>query len=136
MACVCATAETRHLDRLAQLGEFEQEHNTDSEQTSNTDSHRAQSEAQAAQQAGGVCAECGGRRQPACIDADGNGFCTFTERSAPNSNGVCFFCGSDGRVPCLSALLLSLQHAHARCRERAVTDSAISCACFSFEALQ
>ena len=34
---VCVTTETRHLDRLGQLGEFEQESSTDSEQDSNTD---------------------------------------------------------------------------------------------------
>ena len=33
---VCVTTETRHLDRLGQLGEFEQDSNTDSEQESNT----------------------------------------------------------------------------------------------------
>ena len=37
----CVTTETRHLDRLGQLGEFEQDSNTDSEQESNTDSHSA-----------------------------------------------------------------------------------------------
>ena len=40
---LCATTETRHLDRLGQLqlGVFEQDSNTDSEQESNTDSHSA-----------------------------------------------------------------------------------------------
>ena len=36
----CVTAETRHLDRLGQLGEFEQDSSTDPEQASNTDSHK------------------------------------------------------------------------------------------------
>ena len=44
---LCVTTETRHLDRLGQLGEFEQESNTGSEQESNTDSHSARSKAQA-----------------------------------------------------------------------------------------
>ena len=35
---VCVTTETRPLDRLGQLGEFEQDSNTDSELESNTDS--------------------------------------------------------------------------------------------------
>ena len=34
---LCVTTETRHLDRLDQLGEFEQDSNTDSEQESNTE---------------------------------------------------------------------------------------------------
>ena len=33
----CVTTETRHLDRLGQLGELEQDSNTDSEQESNTE---------------------------------------------------------------------------------------------------
>ena len=41
------TTETRHLDRLGQCGEFEQESNTDSEQGRNTDSHSERREAQA-----------------------------------------------------------------------------------------
>ena len=36
----CVTTETRPLDRLGQLGEFEQERHSGSEQDSNTDSHR------------------------------------------------------------------------------------------------
>ena len=36
------TTETRHLDRPGQLGEFEQESSTESEQRSNKDSHSAQ----------------------------------------------------------------------------------------------
>ena len=45
---VCVTTETRPLDQLAfgQLGEFEQDSNTDSELESNTDSHTAQDKAQ------------------------------------------------------------------------------------------
>ena len=35
----CVTTETRPLDRLGQLGEFEQDSNTDSELERNTDSH-------------------------------------------------------------------------------------------------
>ena len=35
--CVCVTTEKRHLDRLGQLGEFEQDSNTDSELESNTE---------------------------------------------------------------------------------------------------
>ena len=65
-----------------------------------------------------LCAECGGRRQRPCLDEAGNPFCTFTERAAPTGNGVCFFCGSSGRAPCLSVLLLSLQHVCAGCRTR------------------
>ena len=40
--------ETRHLDRLRQLLEFEQESDADSEQESNTDSHSTRSKAQVA----------------------------------------------------------------------------------------
>ena len=40
---MCVTTETRHLDRLGQPGEFEQDSNTDSEQKSNTGSHSARS---------------------------------------------------------------------------------------------
>ena len=47
---VCVTTETRHLDRLGQLGEFEQDSNTDSEQESNTDSHSARNKAHVARQ--------------------------------------------------------------------------------------
>ena len=36
---LCVTTETRPLDRLGQLGEFELDSNTDSELESNTDSH-------------------------------------------------------------------------------------------------
>ena len=39
--CLCVTTETRPLDRLGQLGEFEQDSNTDSDLESNTDSHTA-----------------------------------------------------------------------------------------------
>ena len=39
--CACVTTETRPLDRLGQLGEFEQDSNTDSELESNTDSDTA-----------------------------------------------------------------------------------------------
>ena len=35
--------ETRHLNRLGELGELKQERNTDSEKESNTASHGAQS---------------------------------------------------------------------------------------------
>ena len=35
---LCVATETRPLDRLGQLGEFEQDSNTDSELESNTDS--------------------------------------------------------------------------------------------------
>ena len=35
---VCVETKTRHLDRLGQLSEFEQDDNTNSEQESNTDS--------------------------------------------------------------------------------------------------
>ena len=38
----CGTAETRHLDRRGQFGEFEQEINTGSEQESNKDLRSAQ----------------------------------------------------------------------------------------------
>ena len=38
---VSLTTKTRHLDRLGQLGEFEQDSSTDPEQESNTDSHSA-----------------------------------------------------------------------------------------------
>ena len=38
--CVCVAAETWHLDRRFQLGEFEQEGDTHSEQGSNTDARR------------------------------------------------------------------------------------------------
>ena len=37
----CVTTETRPLDRRGQLGEFEQDRNTESELESNTDSHSA-----------------------------------------------------------------------------------------------
>ena len=37
---VCSATETRHLDLLGQLGEVEQDSNTDSEQENNTDSPR------------------------------------------------------------------------------------------------
>ena len=37
---MCVATETRHLDRLGQLVELEQESNIDSEQESSTDSHR------------------------------------------------------------------------------------------------
>ena len=37
---VCVSTETRHLDRLGQLGEFEQDSNTDTEQESNTGSRK------------------------------------------------------------------------------------------------
>ena len=47
---VGVTAETRHLDRLGQLGEFQQDSNTDSEWESNTDSGSARNKSQAAQQ--------------------------------------------------------------------------------------
>ena len=46
----CVTTETRPLGRLGQLGEFEQDSNTDSELESNTDSHSAQSKAHVARQ--------------------------------------------------------------------------------------
>ena len=45
--CVCVTTETRPLDRLGQLGEFEQDSNTGSELESNTDSQRAAGRVQA-----------------------------------------------------------------------------------------
>ena len=48
--CLCVTTETRPLDRLGQLGEVEQDSNTDSELESNTDSHRAQNKAHVARQ--------------------------------------------------------------------------------------
>ena len=38
---LCCSNAGRHLDRLGQLGEFEQDSNTDSEQESTTDSHGA-----------------------------------------------------------------------------------------------
>ena len=40
------TTETRQLDRLGQLGVFEQESNTESQQERNADSHSARSKAQ------------------------------------------------------------------------------------------
>ena len=51
LVALCVTTKTRHLDRLGQLGEFEQDSNTDSEQERNTDSQSARNKAQAAQQA-------------------------------------------------------------------------------------
>ena len=42
---MCVTTETRHLNRPGQLGDFEQDSNTDLELESNTDSHSAQSKA-------------------------------------------------------------------------------------------
>ena len=57
---------------------------------------------------GGPCpGECGGLREPPCIDAQGNPFCTYVPpaneggRSAPNGNNVCVACGQMGRTPCL-----------------------------------
>ena len=47
---VRVTTETRQIDRLGQLSEFEQDSNTDSEQESNADSHSARNKAQATQQ--------------------------------------------------------------------------------------
>ena len=46
----CVTTETRHLGRLGQLGEFEQNSNTDSKQKSNTNSHSARNKAHVARQ--------------------------------------------------------------------------------------
>ena len=51
---LCVTTETRHLDRLGQLGEFEQDSNTASEQESNTDSHSAGNKAHVARQSAAV----------------------------------------------------------------------------------
>ena len=47
-------------------------------------------------------APCGGMRQPACVDGDGNLFCTF-EPAGINGNGNCVNCGNNGRPLCLSA---------------------------------
>ena len=58
------TTETRPLDRLGQLGEFEQDSNTDSELESNTDSHTAQSKAHVARQA---AAERGEEAPSRCV---------------------------------------------------------------------
>ena len=44
------TTETRHLDRLGQLSDFEQDDNTNPEQKCNTDSHSARNKAHVAQQ--------------------------------------------------------------------------------------
>ena len=38
LSCTCVATKTRHLNRLGQLSEFEQESNTDSQQGSNPDS--------------------------------------------------------------------------------------------------
>ena len=48
---MCVATEARPLDRLGQLGEFEQDSNTASDLESNTDSHSAQSKAHVARQA-------------------------------------------------------------------------------------
>ena len=55
------TTETRHLNRLRQLSEFEQDSNTNSEQESNKGSHSARNKAHAAQQSAIVllCAASG-----------------------------------------------------------------------------
>ena len=47
--------------------------------------------------------DCGGLRDPPCVDGDGNPFCTFTERAGLNGNGFCVMCGNSGRPTCLSA---------------------------------
>ena len=47
--------------------------------------------------------DCGGLRDPPCVDGDGNPFCTVTERAGVNGNGVCVPCGNNGRPVCLSA---------------------------------
>ena len=56
----CVTTETGHLDRLGQLGEFEQDSNTDSKRKSNTNSHSARNKAHVARQRWtvGACASC------------------------------------------------------------------------------
>ena len=51
--------------------------------------------------------ECGGLRQPPCVNPDGSIFCTFVPsgggRSAPNGANLCVECGNSGRPQCLSA---------------------------------
>ena len=56
---VCVTAETSPLDRLGQLGEFEQDRNTDSEPESNPGSHGAQSKAHVARHVTRTVPVCG-----------------------------------------------------------------------------
>ena len=57
---------------------------------------------------GSAAAQCGGNRQPACIDENGNPFCTFVPpgggRSAPNAAGRCVECGFNGKTPCIGEL--------------------------------
>ena len=47
-SAACVPTETRHLDRLGQLSEFEQDSNTDSEPESNTDLRSAGPDTEAA----------------------------------------------------------------------------------------
>lgn len=55
-------------------------------------------------------AQCGEFREPPCIDAMGNEFCTIVHneaggRSGPNGNGLCTPCGFSGKTVCNSVPL-------------------------------